>query len=54
MLSFGIRELKPRSKKHLNYESLDLKSKRILNRLSNYLAVHELEFTDFFKDLVFT
>lgn len=54
MLSFGIREHKPRSKKHLNYETLDLKSKRILNRLSNYLAIKELEFDDFFKDMYFT
>lgn len=37
MRNFGIREGLPRSKKHLNYENLNLKSKRIINRLCMYL-----------------
>lgn len=51
MKSFGIREDLPRSLKHLNYEMLDLKSKRILNRVSNYLAEKEIDFNEFFNDL---
>lgn len=54
MKSFGIFEKVPKSKKHLNYNNLDLKSKRILNRISNHLAVMKLEFDDFFKDIVNT
>jgi len=37
MESFGVVERKPKSKKHLNYEQLDLKSIRILNRITKYL-----------------
>ena len=44
----------PKSKKHLNYKKMDLKSKRILNRISNYLAKNNLTFDEFFKDLFFT
>ena len=37
MTCLGSREDHPISKKHLNYELLDLKSKRIMNRLCNHL-----------------
>ena len=41
MRNYGIKEDVPRSKKHLNYETLNLKSKRILNRMVQYLAKSE-------------
>jgi hypothetical protein len=54
MKSFGVTEDYPKSKKHLNYTGLDLKSKRILNRLSNYLAVNKLDLDTMLKELYFT
>ena len=52
MRSFGIKEDMPKSKKHLNYDSLDLKSKRILNRLFNYIQTHALDLYSYFNDLL--
>ena len=52
MKSFDIREDIPKSKKHLNYEMLDLKSKRIFNRLFKYLFDHKMELIDFLKELL--
>ena len=37
MESMGIQEKKPESKKHLVFERLDLKSRRLLNRLREYI-----------------
>jgi len=37
MESMGIQEKKPESKKHLVFEKLDLKSRRLLNRLREYI-----------------
>lgn len=37
MESLGLTEKKPVSKKHLSFEKLDLKSRRIMNRLGGYL-----------------
>jgi ribosomal protein L21 len=52
MKNFGIREDMPRSKKHLDYETLNLKSKRILNRVVFYLELKNLTIDDFLKDIV--
>lgn len=52
MKSFGLKEDIPKSKKHLNYETLDLKSKRIMNRLCNYLAESQIPPTEFFKEVL--
>lgn len=49
--SFGVREDIPKSKKYLNYNKLDLKSKRIINRFSNYLAVNQIHLMTFFDDI---
>lgn len=52
MKSFGVKEELPRSKKHLNYDTLDLKSKRILNRLFKYLTENKIDISDFFRDII--
>lgn len=52
MRNFGIREGLPRSKKHLNYENLNLKSKRIINRLCMYLDQSEKTIEELLKDIV--
>ena len=51
MKSFGIIEDLPKSKKHLVYEQLNLKSIRILNRISHYFVANDIDVDDFFKDL---
>jgi len=51
--SFGVFEDLPKSKKHLNYEKVDLKSKRILNRLSIFLATNNENINTFFGDILF-
>lgn len=52
MRNLGIREDVPRSKKHLNYEILNLKSKRILNRICTYLAKKGLDSEELFSKIV--
>lgn len=39
---FGAKDDMPKSKKHLNYEKLNLKSKRILNRLYNHIVTNKI------------
>jgi hypothetical protein len=51
MKCYKIYENIPKSKKHLDYNKLNLKSIRILNRLSKYLVDNDTNFNDFFKDL---
>lgn len=52
METLGIQEKKPRSKKHLIFDQLDLKSRRILNRLSKYLEENGLGVHDIFEDII--
>lgn len=52
MKSFGLVEAGPRSKKHLNYEILDLRSKRILIRLCQYMQEQEMSFASFTSDII--
>jgi len=50
--NFGIKEDLPKSKKHLNYETLDLKSKRIMNRLIIYLKSNGLHLDKFLGEII--
>lgn len=43
MKNNGLKEDVPKSKKHLNYEKLSLKSIRIMNRLCSYLHKEGLD-----------
>ena len=52
MESMGLSEKKPVSKKHLAFEELDLKSKRIINRLNFYMKENQVGVQDIFYDLV--
>lgn len=52
MKNFGIKEGLPKSKKHLNYENLHLKSRRIINRLCMYLDQNEKTIEEFMKEIV--
>ena len=45
--SFGVPENLPPSRRGLQYEYPDLKSKRILNRLVSYLKDKEISITEF-------
>ncbi len=49
---FGILEKRPKSKKHLDYDTIDLKSRRILNRLASHLTQRGKELLDLFSDIV--
>ena len=51
METFGIEENRPKSKKHLNYDELDLKSMRIVNRILTHLKSKNIAFDDAFKDI---
>lgn len=52
MRNLGVREDIPRSKKHLNYEKLSLKSKRIINRICSYLKKKGMDADEFFAKIV--
>ena len=47
-----MKENLPKSKKHLDYESLNLQSKRILNRLVAYMEENELTEQEIFGPLI--
>jgi hypothetical protein len=49
--SLGLIEDIPKSKKGLFYEILDLKSKRIMNRLCLYLADNKVPLNNFMEDI---
>jgi len=40
--SFGLKEDKPKSKKHLNFEVLNPKGKRVMNRLVAWLGSKDI------------
>lgn len=50
--NLGVKEDAPKSKKHLNYENLSLKSKRILNRLFNLVDSLNLSIDEYLKELI--
>ncbi len=52
MRNLGVREDVPRSKKHLNYDKLNLKSKRIINRICSYLTKKGMDVDEFFAKIV--
>ena len=51
MASFNLVERMPKSRKGLQYEQLDMKSKRILNRIVEYLREKDLTTTDFVQEI---
>ena len=48
----GVEEMKPKSKKHLNFDDLDLKSKRILNRIADLINRKHLTIESFLRDII--
>jgi hypothetical protein len=48
----GFEEDLPESKKHLNYQGLNLQSKRIMNRMNEHLKEHQQTPQTLFKNVI--
>ena len=52
--NFGVKEDLPKNKRNLIYDNLNLQSKRIINRLIDYLLENQMSLPEFLKEQIQT